>query len=172
LQQSLKTINGKQNYTYVKIFYVRFIHKILIGINGNYKISKIILLNVQNFMKKELCFNSDSIQIINFRTQSVFFLNYIFSPFYFWIITKQYKYVKKMRINLKRNTIKILQNLFQKGFIRKRISYKNHTKLVFRGTFKNNLIKFDHVNIIKFYNSIIKRIFCYFNFVENEKAVT
>lgn len=57
------------------------------------------------------------------------------------------------------------------GLIRKRVSHSNHDQLIHRGTFMGNLINLDHVDIINYYNSLLRGIYNYYNFVGNRGKV-
>lgn len=66
---------------------------------------------------------------------------------------------------------KVLKRLQTRGIIRKRTSHRNHKELIPRGRYVGNLINLDHADIIRYYNSVIRGLFNYFDFVDNRKDV-
>lgn len=78
---------------------------------------------------------------------------------------------KKIRIRISMDLAKVLKKLEANGFIKKRTSHDNHDKLEYRGTFKGNLINLDHADIIRYYNSVVRGIFNYYNFADNRAEI-
>lgn len=55
--------------------------------------------------------------------------------------------------------------------VRKRTSHSDHKRLVFRGAFLGNMVNLDHADIIRYYNSIIRGIYNYYDFVGNREKL-
>jgi hypothetical protein len=64
---------------------------------------------------------------------------------------------------------KVLKRLETNRFIRKRNSHAEHGKLIYKGTFKGNLINLDHADIIMYYNSVMRGIYNYYDFTSNAR---
>ena len=69
------------------------------------------------------------------------------------------------------DTEKVLRKLSATGFIKKKTSHQFHKKKVYSGTFRGNLINLDHADILMYYNSVIRGIYNYYNFVGNRVDV-
>lgn len=69
------------------------------------------------------------------------------------------------------DTQKVLKRMLSRGIIRKRTSHKNHKELILRGRYIGSLINLDHADIIKYYNSVIRGVFNYYDFVDNRTDV-
>lgn len=78
---------------------------------------------------------------------------------------------KKVRPIINMDTEKVLKKLSNNGFIRKRVSHTKHNQLVYRGTFKGNLINFEHPDILKYYNSVLRGIQNYYSFAKNRANI-
>lgn len=70
------------------------------------------------------------------------------------------------------NKVLVLKKHHQNGFIKKRTSHTNHKELVYRGTFKGNLINLDHSDILRYYNSVIRAKFNDYSLVKNRQTVS
>lgn len=54
------------------------------------------------------------------------------------------------------DTEKVLNKLAVKGIIKLRTSYKDHSKLIYKGKFLGNMINFDHADILRYYNAVVR----------------
>jgi len=156
----------------------------VIGIEGSYTLSKEILHKVKNFVNEELKlnFNPDKTGIINYSTEPLHFLGFkIRAPHLkgsvkpietIKIDDKLIQRRKKIRIRIDMDVHKVLNKLQMNGFIRKRTSHANHNKLIYRGTFKGNLINLDHADIIKYYNAVVKGLANYYSYASNRVMIS
>lgn len=183
IQQLLATDSIRRDDSFVRIHYVRYADDFIIGIIGSHGLAKEILGKVENFVNNtlKLKFNPEKTSIIDFSKNSFNFLGYsIRTPMSKKgqkplesivvnekIITRR----KKVRTVIEMDTNKVLEKLKSNGFIRMRISHTKHKEMVYRGKFKGNLINFDHPDILKYYNSVIRGIQNYYNFSRNRVAV-
>jgi hypothetical protein len=76
---------------------------------------------------------------------------------------------RKIRIRFQMDYAKVLKRLEANGFIKKRTSHSNHKLLIFRGTFKGNLINLDHADILLYYNAVMRGIYNYYDFTSNAR---
>jgi hypothetical protein len=74
---------------------------------------------------------------------------------------------KKIRIRFHMDFQKVLKRLEANRFIRRRTSHKDHSKKIYRGTFKGNLINLDHADILLYYNAVMRGIYNYYDFTTN-----
>jgi hypothetical protein len=156
----------------------------VIGVIGSYKIAKEILAKVENYVNNylKLTFNSEKTSIVDFLKESFNFLGFTIhspvsrkgnKPFETLIANgKTITRRKKTRPIVNMNIEKVLKKLANNGFIRKRVSHAEHNKLIYRGTFKGNLINLDHPDIIRFYNSVLRGILNYYSFAKNRSVLT
>lgn len=170
---------------YVRINYVRYADDFLIGVEGSHKTAVVILEKVQKFINNQLGLklNPDKTGIIAYSIKPVKFLGYkLMAPHMKGIekpiesikrkscSTDEYSNVvrrKKIRIRIHMDYMKILKRLETNRFIRKRISHRDHSRLIYRGTFKGNLINLNHVDILLYFNSVMRGIYNYYNFTSN-----
>jgi len=78
----------------------------------------------------------------------------------------------KIRIRIEMDVQKVLNKLQNNGFIRKRTSHSKHDELVYRGTFKGNLINLDHADIIRYYNAVVRGLTNYYSYASNRVLIT
>jgi group II intron reverse transcriptase/maturase len=183
-KQMLNTPSMRQDDSYTRIYYVRYADDFIIGIEGNYQLTKKILEEVKNYIENSLYlkFNEDKTKLTKYTKFPVEFLGYklmgphlqginkpieTIKPIRGKIITRR----KKVRIRIAMNYDKVISKLELEGFIRKRVSPHNHKKLIYRGRFKGNLINFEHADILRYYNSKILGLYNYYNFVTNMKKL-
>jgi RNA-directed DNA polymerase len=169
--------------SYVRIHYVRYADDFVIGVEGSYTIARTVLQEVEAFVNEKLAltFNQEKTGIINYSSQPINFLGFTIKAPHFKGKVKPLETVKdkgrlitrrkKIRITINMDTQKVLKKLANNGFIKKRTSHSQHAKLIYRGTFKGNLINLDHADIIKYYNSKVRGIFNYYNFTKNRSSV-
>lgn len=169
--------------SYTRIHYVRYADDFIIGVEGSARTAQEVLTKIQTFVEEELKlrFNPDKTGITNYSEKPVNFLGYSFLAPHAKGIVKPLEQIKwggrtitrrkKIRIRINLDLPKVLKKLQTRGIIRKRTSHKNHNKLVYRGKFIGSLINLDHADIIRYYNSVIRGIANYYNFVKNRQAL-
>jgi group II intron reverse transcriptase/maturase len=184
LKQLRNTPSIKRDKSYIRIHYIRYADDFVIGIEGGYNLAKIILQKVEKFVNEELNlkFNPDKTGITNYSTNVVKFLGFTIRAPYFLGKVKPLESVmingknilrrKKIRISINMDLEKVIKKLQANGFIKKRLSHSEHHKLIYRGTFKGNLINMDHADIIRYYNAVVRGIFNYYSFARNRVDVT
>jgi len=165
--------------SYVRLHYVRYADDFVIGVEGSFQLSNQILSEVQTFVEETLAlnFNPEKTSITNYSTHSVKFLGYEIIAPHMKGIEKAIETVtlngrtisrrKKIRVRINMDLNKVLKKLNTKGIIRKGTSHKEHFAKVYRGRFLGSLMNLDHADIILYYNSVIRGIHNYYDFVGN-----
>jgi len=184
LLKELRSIPScRRDDSYVRINYVRYADDFIIGVEGSYKIAQEILTKVSQFVNEELklTFNPDKTGITKYSEKHVRFLGFNVRAPHLKGISKPLETInvgdrnilrrKKIRIRISMDLEKVLKRLQSNRFIRKRTSHKNHDQLMYRGTFKGNLINLDHPDIINYYNSVVRGIFNYYSFASNRTDI-
>lgn len=173
----------RRDDSYVRIHYVRYADDFVMGVEGSYELTQEILKKIESFVnsKLKLKFNPDKTSISKFKEQPFKFLGYsIRAPLKKGRIKpletvkingKNITRRRKTRISIEMDTSKVLKKLMNNGFIRKRTSHEIHDELVYRGTFKGNLINLDHPDILRYYNSVVRGIQNYYSFARNRVAI-
>lgn len=153
------------------------------GIIGSYTIAKEILEKVENFVNNhlKLMFNSKKTRIIDFYKDDFNFLGFTIKapvskkgikPFETLNVKgKTITRRKKTRPIINMDTDKVLTKLVNNGFICKRTSHIRHNELVYRGTFKGNLVNHNHSDILIYYNSVLRGIQNYYTFAKNRVSI-
>ena len=175
------------NESYVRINYVRYADDFIIGVEGSYQIAVAILEKVQNFINNQLGLklNPDKTGITKYSVKPVRFLGYVIMAPHLKGTEKPIEALrindkiteegdtrliarrKKIRIRFHMDFEKVLKRLETNYFIRKRVSHASHGKLIYRGTFRGNLINLDHADILRYYNSVMRGIYNYYDFTLN-----
>ena len=168
-----------QNDKYTRIYYVRYADDFIIGIEGSYDLAKFILEKVTHFVETELRleFNPDKTGITNYVKEPIKFLGYTLAASHLKGSVKQIESIKvhnrtimrrkKTRIKKHLDKMKLISRLVAKGMIRKRTSHAYHDQLVYRGRYIGNLINLDHVDILRYYNSVVRGIHNYYDIADN-----
>jgi nicotine oxidoreductase len=188
LQKKMLSIPSvTNNESYVRANYVRYADDFIIGVEGSYQTAVAILGKVQNFINYQLGLklNPDKTGITKYSVKPVKFLGYIIMAPHLKGIEKPLEALKisdkisevndtkliarrkKIRIRFHMDYEKVLKRLEANHFIRKRVSHTAHNKLMYRGTFRGNLINLDHADIIRYYNSVMRGIYNYYDFTLN-----
>jgi len=175
----LKIPSMRQDETYVRLHYVRYADDFIIGIEGRYQLAQRILQEVTKYVEEELELNLNPTKtgITKYSEIPVGFLGYTLVAPHLKGIEKPVEQIrtgqriisrrKKIRIRIFMDLRKVLKRMEEKGYIRKRISHREHKTKVYRGKFQGNLINLDHADIIRRFNSIIRGIYNYYSFVDN-----
>lgn len=185
MKKLISTPSVRQDDTYNRIHYVRYADDFIVGIEGSYKITKEIMDKIRTFVENtlKLKFNKEKTRITKYTIKPIEFLGYTIMGPHLKGISKPIEIIKesnskklitrrkKIRIRIGMNYQKVIKKLETEGFIRKRTSPVNHKKMIYRGTFKGNLINLDHVDILRYYNSKIQGLYNYYNFVCNMNQV-
>lgn len=166
---------SKKHDSNVRIHYVRYADDFVIGVEGSYQIAKTILAKVRTFISSSLSLklNETKTGITKYSEKRVKFLGYNISGAQKGIKPESPKNSDKRRkkIRIEMDTEKVLKRLEMNRFIRKRTSPKDGKTLIYRGTFKGNLINLDHADIIQYYNSVIRGVYNYYSFTNNTQAL-
>ncbi len=166
--------NNSFIFNFKKFYYVRCIKSFVIGVVGSRKNIFKICHAIQMFMRNELQFpmNSQTISIIHFNKNPLFFLGIFIKKNWCWNkCTQITKKKKKISTNVK-GTPKIILKVSIKLIFE---------KATLHGFFKNRVDKFisirvarcinlSHRNILRYYNFVIYGVFNYYSFVENKKS--
>lgn len=183
IRKLLKSDSIRRDDSYVRIHYIRYADDFVVGVIGSYTLTNIILNKIENFVNEQLklTFNASKTGIVDFSKNSFKFLGFeVKAPMSKRgikpretislngkIITRR----KKTRAILEMDTKKVLKKLYNNGFIRKRTSHTEHDELLYRGTFKGNLVNLDHPDILKYYNSVLRGIHNYYSFAKNRVSL-
>ena len=160
---------------------MRYADDFIIGIEGSYSMAEKVLQEVKSFVEEnlKLKLNPEKTGITAFSEKPFKFLGFvIMAPKIKGIekpletigskkIKRIIKRRKKIRIRFSLDYDNIIKRLQNNGFIRKRISPKDHRSLIFRGKFKGNLIHLDHADILNYYNTVMRGLYQYYSFVWN-----
>lgn len=178
MRAMLNTPSQKHD-SYVRIHYVRYADDFVIGVEGSYQIANTILAKVRTFISSSLSLKLNETKTgITKYSKRVKFLGYNISAAHSKGILKPIEKIspnsdkiRRKKIRIEMDTEKVLKRLEMNRFIRKRTSPKDGKTLIYRGTFKGNLINLDHADIIQYYNSVIRGVYNYYCFTSNTKAL-
>jgi group II intron reverse transcriptase/maturase len=183
LNQLIATPSRPRDGSFIRIQYVRYADDFIVGIEGNYQVAQEILERIRKFVEEELLlkFNPDKTGITKYSTKHVKFLGYnLMAPHMRKAIKpletitvngRQITRRKKIRIRFNMDLKKVLNRLTSRKIIRLRTSHSNHKEKIYRGRFIGNLINLDHPDIIRYYNSVIRGIYNFYDFVNNRNNV-
>jgi group II intron reverse transcriptase/maturase len=181
--RTLPSVNHDDQY--VRIHYVRYVDDFIVGVEGSLKTAKTLLARITQFVNEELGleFNESKTAIVDITKNPIKFLGYkLMAPHIQGIekpletfrtkdgsrmITRR----KKLRVRIAMDYDKVLKKLRNEGYVKMRNQTMRNQGTELRGTFKGNLINLDHADIISFYNSKIRGIYNYYNFVCNMDRV-
>ena len=161
---------------------MRYADDFIIGVEGSYELARKILTEVRNFIEDELSLtlNEEKTGIVGYEEKPIAFLGYtIMAPnkINSQKVIEQIKINdttisrrKKTRIRFHMDLEKVLNRLKNRGIIRMRTSHSKHEKFVYRGKFLGNMVNFDHPDILRYYNSVIRGLHNYYDFVNNRSA--
>ena len=148
-----------------KLYYIRYIDNLVVGIVGSKKDAVDIKKTVSSFLEKnlKLVLNNEKSVITYFRKKPIFFLD--------TLIRRNLKTEKNFKIS-KKIMQPILEapikDLFLKftmdGFFKKRGDKFVPTKVGW-------LINLNHADILKYYNSIIKKVLNFYSLSNNRKSL-
>jgi hypothetical protein len=153
---------------------VRYVDDFVVGIVGSRKDAVDIQNKIKNFLfdHLKLILSDDKTLITNFSKDFISFLGVKIKGS--WEKEKRIKVVKvnkstrKSRITGRCVFHAPIKNIFDKatlnGFFKKKLGKFVPTKV-------GRLINFDHADIIKYYNSMIRGTLNYFSFVNNRKSL-
>lgn len=165
--------------SYVRVQYVRYADDFIIGVEGSHEVAKAILNKVEIWIKKELKLqlNPEKTGLVNYSASPVKFLGYSLMAPDLKGALKPLESIKvegrtitrrkKTRIRIYMDYQKVLQTLKANGFIKIRTNHAKHDQKKYRGTFKGNLVNLDHADILKYYNSVKRAVYNYYDFVGN-----
>lgn len=182
--RQLVSIHSKtKDDTFVRVNYVRYADDFVVGVEGSYKMAKLILKRLEIFVEErlKLQFNHKKTGIVKFSDTPFRFLGYnIRGPLSKGAVAPMERIVikgkpitrrKKLRPVVEMDTDKVMKKLVDNGFVKKIVSHKAHQHLVFSGTFRGNLVNLDHQDILRYYNSVVTGLSNYYSFAKNRVAV-
>lgn len=177
----LNTPSMVRDDTYVRIHYVRYADDFVVGIEGGHEVAKQVLECIREYTERELQLklHPDFTGITKYTQRQVRFLGFKISSPHIKGIIKPYEVMrtkgktvrrrKKIRIRVYMDTEKVIKKLIARGIIKKKTAHWNHQRKTYGGTFVGNLVNLDHKDIIVYYNSVIRGIHSYYDFVNNKK---
>jgi retron-type reverse transcriptase len=181
VRKLVSTSSMKYDNDYVRIHYVRYADDFIIGVEGSYQIAKAILYDVENWINDELKLklNPEKTGIVKYSEKPVKFLGYTLKASQPKGSQKPLERLKtagrtitrrrKFRIRIYMDYPKVLSKLLTKGFIKSRTNHERHDQRKYRGTFRGNLVNLDHADIIRYYNSVRRGLYNYYDFVGNAR---
>nr|WVH39704.1 hypothetical protein [Ulva taeniata] len=179
VKKLVSTPSMKYDQEYVRIQYVRYADDFIIGVEGSYQTAKTILHEVESWINDELKLklNPEKTGIIKHSDTPVKFLGYTLKAPHTKGAQKPLESLKtagrtitrrrKLRIRIYMDYSKVLNKLSTKGFIKTRINHEEHDRRKYRGTFRGNLVNLEHADILRYYNSVTRGLYNYYNFVGN-----
>jgi|SRR5690554_220904 len=167
--------------SYVRVNYVRYADDFIIGVEGSLTIARAIMAEVSEFITVTLGLklNDSKTGIVSATEAPCGFLGYLFRGPYKkgssrgmeTIIEpnsgREVRRRKKERMSIFMDYSKVLKRLETKGFITKRIMPGTNDVVGYRGTFRGNLINLDHADILRYYSTVIRGIYNYYQIVNN-----
>lgn len=165
--------------SFTRIQYIRYADDFIVGIEGSYKLAQVILAEITQFTEKTLglSLHPEKTGIVKYFEKPIAFLGYLITSSDMKGIEKPLEQIKvgariitrrkKLRVRVFMDLPKVLKKLTEGGFVKQRTSHLSHGNLVPRGTFQGNLINLEHESILQYYNSKIRGIYNYYNFVKN-----
>lgn len=164
----------------IKISYVRYADDFIIGVEGPMSLAKDIKEEIRVLLEGlGLTLNLDKTKITDFEQDFITFLGYriksletnekMFEVAYDDKLKRKITRRKKVRLSFEFDYKKILGKLAEAKFIRLRTKQKKNDKnnLVYRGTFRGNLVNLDHADILIYYNSVARGIYNYYCICRN-----
>jgi len=179
LELMVKTPSMAQDDQYTRLQYVRYADDFIIGVEGSHAQAKKVLEEITRFVENELqlSFNPDKTGITDYSVKPVKFLGYSIAAPHLNGAIKPIENIKlkgevitrrkKVRIKIHMDKEKVLSRLIDKKIVNKRVSHQDHQALQYRGRFLGNMINMDHADIIRYYNSVIRGLHNYYDFVDN-----
>jgi retron-type reverse transcriptase len=177
IKQLITTPSGDQSL--VRIHYVRYADDFIVGVEGSFTLAKTILEKIELWIEDKLGLklNPEKTKITKYSHKPVKFLGYsLMAPHIkgaekplerLKVAGRTISRRKKLRIRFYMDYEKVINRLKTNGIIMKRTRHDAHGKKVFRGTFRGNLVNLDHADILRYYNSILRGLYNYYNFVSN-----
>jgi len=162
------------NINYKRLFFVRYVDDFFVGVAGTYQEALYFKNLIENFLldslKMEL--SKTKTKVTKFSSNKAFYLG-VFIRGTYRKVKKVTKYVRKGKFITSDTTPRVsfhapikvlLEDLTDKGFFKRK-------QCKFIPTSIGRVVNFDHGDIIKYYNSIIRGILSYFSFVDNKKSL-
>lgn len=181
IRDMMNTPSILRDDSYVRIHYVRYADDFIIGVEGSIDIARQVLRRVEEFSSRELHLklHPEKTCITKYVEKPVSFLGFKISGPHRKNIRKPLETViikkkkvtrrKKVKVRIYMDTNKVLKKLKMRGMIRERTSHSEHANQTYKGTFVGNIINLDHEDIIKYYNSVIRGLHNYYDFVDNKR---
>lgn len=179
MKTTMRTPSMARDGEYIRIHYVRYADDFVVGVEGSHKVAEQVLERVREFTETELQLklHPEKTGITKYTQKPVKFLGFRISAPHIKNIRKPHEVIqtngrtvtrrKKIRNRIYMDTEKVLRKLSTRGIVKKRTDHGDHRKKKYRGTFAGNLINLDHKDIVMYYNSVIRGIYSYYDFVDN-----
>lgn len=176
LRKQRSKISSKDPFDpkFKRLNYVRYEDDFVVGVIGSRAETVSLKEKIKSFLKSKLklTLSPSKTLITNFSKQYIFFLGTLIKGT--WEKEKRQVVVKKNGISRKvritsRTVLKApIKLLFQKATLNKFFKKRNES---FVPTYVGRLVNFDHADILRYYNSIIRGILNYYSFVNNHKSL-
>jgi retron-type reverse transcriptase len=179
IKQLLSVPSLRHDSSYVRIQYIRYADDFIIGVEGSYTLATTIKHKVEDWLKHTLKLKMEPTKtcITKYSKTPVKFLGYTIMAPKIKGIQKLHEVIKierrtitrrrKLRIRFFMDYTLVLNELKANGFIRMRTRHDKHKLKAYRGTFRGNLVNLDHGDIVRYYSSLIRGLYNYYNFVSN-----
>lgn len=177
LRKKLRTVKSKDpmDDSYRRMQYVRYADDFVIGIIGSITEAKDIYQKVKTFLEVRLKFviNLDKSGIKHLRKEKLFFLgteiqapNLDNKPVRVSKVQgKSLKVRVTPRLSLHAPIDRLIEKALDRGFLARNASGK------IDGTALRRMINYDHADIVKYYNQVIRGILNYYSFADNKKSL-
>nr|QGZ08705.1 hypothetical protein [Saprochaete ingens] len=178
MKDTMKTDRVDYENRPIKIKYVRYADDFMIGIEGPYKLAETIYNKMDKFLRDNLSteLNKEKTVITDMQKSPM-----KFTGFYMKSMEANEKMMERMKISdrlmMRRKKVrtsfffdyeKTLKRLIEKGFIRWRPDKNNSGKnMMLRGRFKGNLMNLDHMDMVNYYNSMMRGLYNMYNMCRN-----
>lgn len=172
---TIKSIDYKRSLK--ALHYVRYLDDFVIGVKGLYSLAKDIHIKIDEWLGNNLnlSLNKDRTKIIDFWHKLFNFLGFLIKSQE--LNNKEWEHIKyrgklilrrkKVRLSFYFDYQKLLKTLMMNNFIKLRNRLSTTDKVV-RGTSRNDLINWNHIDILNYYNSIRKSIYYFYRICNNQ----
>lgn len=160
----------------IKIDYIRYADNFIIGIAGPISLAKKIYNELDKFLKSiGLKLNKEKTSLTDIKKNNINFLGFkiknsiLLRKRYGLTIqgNKKYKIRLTSRLTFHIDYEKIIKRLKNKNLIRLRISPGEYKKQKYVGRSRGNLVNWEHANILRYYNGIMRGLYNYYYIVNN-----
>jgi group II intron reverse transcriptase/maturase len=180
VKELMKIPSLAHNDSFKRVHYIRYADDFVVGIEGSHQTACTIMEELKQFLTNMgLTLNEAKTRMTKFSSTPIEFLGYKIMSSYIDGMEKPIENIrepnsgriitrrKKTRIKIYMDYDKVIKRLETRGLIRKRTAPMSNDRIIFRGTFQGNLIQLDHADILRYFNSVIRGIYNYYNFTNN-----